>query len=310
MNIRPETPRDYAAIADLHVRAFGGRTEEALIVTLLRQRREYDPELSLVAEVDGRVVGHALFSPYNIRLLGQAVQAVNLAPIGVDPNAQKHGIGGALIEEGHRIARDKGYTLSFLLGHDTYYPRFGYKTGVYGIASADIPNRDLPRRGWAGEQPLKGRDPVATDILALRDLWLREEGHIDFAIAPGDSLLDWISPNPNMDEAVYLRDGEIVGFSRVLSTEPGSPRMFLAADKETAIEMAAYLIMVGKSITLPLHPYSRSAAAFDVKPQVTPWNAAMACSLAPGPFDDYYAQLQAGTRLPGRVIWPVAFDLA
>lgn len=77
MRIRPETPADYAAIAALHVRAFGDRTGEGLVVALHRQRAAFDPELSLVAEKDGRVTGHVLFSPRHLGLLGQEVRAVN-----------------------------------------------------------------------------------------------------------------------------------------------------------------------------------------------------------------------------------------
>lgn len=305
MNIRPETPRDYAAIGDLHVRAFG-RAEEAWIIPLLRQRRDFDPELSLVAEVAGKIVGHALFSPYTIRLLGQDVRAVNLAPIAIEPDQQKQGIGGALIYEGHRIAKNKGYTVSFLLGHDTYYPRFGYKTGVYGVSSVEITRENL----ISFDLSLETRIPTQPDCVSLSALMIHEEYRVDFAIVLSDSLLDWISPNPNITATVYLRDNAVVGYTRVHKNEPNKPRMFLAFDNKTARAMAAMLISDLPSITLPLHPYSRSAEAFDVKPQVTPWNAAMACSLAPSPFDDYYAQLQAGSRLPGRVIWPVAFDLA
>jgi hypothetical protein len=139
---------------------------------------------------------------------------------------------------------------------------------------------------------------------------IHEEYRVDFAIVLSDSLLDWISPNPNITATVYLRDNAVVGYTRVHKDEPDKPRMFLAFDNKTAHAMAAMLMGDLPSITLPLHPYSRSAEAFDVKPHVTPWNAAMACRLAPSPFDDYHAQLQEGKRLPGRVIWPVAFDLA
>ena len=61
--IRPEQPTDYAAIAAVHVRAFENRASEALIVALHRHRAAFDPDLSLVAEEDGQVVGHVLFSP-------------------------------------------------------------------------------------------------------------------------------------------------------------------------------------------------------------------------------------------------------
>src|SRR5262245_37154844 len=97
LRIRSETIPDYAGIAALHARAFGERPAEALIVALHRQRPTFDPDLALVAEQDDRIVGHALFSPHSVRLLGQDVRAVNLAPLAVDPSAQRQGIGARLI---------------------------------------------------------------------------------------------------------------------------------------------------------------------------------------------------------------------
>lgn len=57
--IRPGVPADYASAADIHIRAFGERTDEAVIVALLRQRQTYDPELSLIAERDGHTEYYA-----------------------------------------------------------------------------------------------------------------------------------------------------------------------------------------------------------------------------------------------------------
>ena len=93
ITIRHERVTDYATIGEVHAQAFGNRAVEAAIVALLRQRRAFDPELSLVADIDGRVIGHVLFSPYKIRLLGQTIPAVNLAPIAVEPKFQGEGIG-------------------------------------------------------------------------------------------------------------------------------------------------------------------------------------------------------------------------
>ena len=119
LTIRPETTADYADIAAITARAFG-RAAEAVVVALLRHRRAFDPTMSLVAEDEGRIVGHVMFSPpYRLRLLGTDVSAVNLAPIAVDPLMQGRGVGGALIEYGHSLARAKGYAFSFLLGHPT-----------------------------------------------------------------------------------------------------------------------------------------------------------------------------------------------
>lgn len=306
MTLRPETPADYAAVARIHIRAFGGRLGESLIVALSRQQPAYDAELSLVAEVNGEVVGHALFLPYTIRLMSSDARAVNLAPIGVDPAHQGQGIGAALIDEGHRVAGAKGYALSFLLGHVEYYPRFGYKTGVYGQASIDA--AALVKESTE-ESILTARPPEEKDIPALLELWRREERGVDFAVQPGGSLLDWLSPNPGVAAAVYLREGDVVGYTRVHRDAPGSPRMFLAADHSTAREMAALIGAGQMSVTLPLHPYSASAGAFGT-PAVRAWDAAMACALLPGALDNYMAQVKNGRRLPGRVIWPSAFDLA
>ncbi|MDQ6660501.1 MAG: GNAT family N-acetyltransferase, partial [Chloroflexota bacterium] len=88
MIIRPERVTDYAEIGSLHARAFGNRPGESIIVALHRQRSAFDPELSLVAESNGRVVGHVLFSPHQMRLLDQTIPTVNLAPIAVDPAYQ------------------------------------------------------------------------------------------------------------------------------------------------------------------------------------------------------------------------------
>lgn len=148
--IRPERVTDYAEISSLHARAFGSRTGEPLVVALHRQRRVFDPELSLVAEIDGHLVGHVLFSPHQIRLLDSTIPAVNLAPIAVQPVYQGQGIGGQLITEGHAIAVSKGYTVSFLLGHTTYYPRFGYQTHAYGSSQLLLPIE------VASHEPLEG----------------------------------------------------------------------------------------------------------------------------------------------------------
>ncbi len=305
MRIRPETPADYAAIAGVHVRAFGQRAGEALIVALHRQRAAFDPALSLVAEAGGRVVGHALFSPRTIRLLGASVRAVNLAPLAVDPAHQGRGIGGRLIEEGHAVARAMGYALCFLLGHATYYPRFGYRTRAYGVSSLMVPAQE-PAPG-----ELAARGPTEADLDALRALWLHEEGAIDLAIEPEDELLEWLSPNPAISAEVWTREGAMVGYTRLHTGEATRPHVFLAQDHATARAMVAAIARragAAPQLMLPLHPASASAAAFGV-PAATAWNAAMVCPLGPSPFDAYYTQVQAEERPPGRPIWPVAFDL-
>ncbi len=300
--LRPETPADFAAIATLHVLAFEERMEEAVIVALLRQRRDYDPELSLVAELDGQVVGHALFMPYRVRLLNTEIRAVCLAPIGIHPRFQKQGIGGKLIAEGHRIAQQKQYAFSFLLGHTDYYPRFGYRTHLFGSAALTVApdsTADL----------LQVKPVRESYLVALVDLWQREEANVDFALMPSLSLVDWLSPNPMVKAEVYLKHGAIVGYTRIQIGETPRVLVFLARNAAAAKAMVATLSPQNQPITLPLHPLSASAQGLGL-PKAEAWAAAMACPLVAGILDEYIAQVTSGNRPPGRPIWGTAFELA
>ena len=301
MIIRPETPLDFAAVARVNARAFGGRANEAVIVALLRHCAGYDPDLSLVAEVDGQIVGHAMFSPHTIRLMGQPVRAVNLAPLAVDPTFQRQGIGGALMEEGHAVARRKGFALSFLLGHATYYPRFGYQTHAYGASSVTLMvSEEAPSE-------LEVRPPTEADLPALHALWEHEESDVDFAIEPGPDLLDWLSPIPSHHASVYVHHGEVIGYTRGPKDSPRRPQMFLARDLLSARMIVGYLSH-NSEITLPLHPFSASSVVYHGA-ECTAWNAAMACPLTARPFDEYMQQVTTRVRPAGRPIWPVAFDV-
>ena len=126
MLIRPEGPADLAAIHDLVQAAFASAehsdgTEQDL-VDALRRGPAFIPELSLVAEEDGTLLGHILFTKMKV---GDR-EALALAPLSVRPGRQRQGIGAALIREGHRRAAALGYGCSVVLGSETYYPRFGY----------------------------------------------------------------------------------------------------------------------------------------------------------------------------------------
>lgn len=303
-HIRPERVDDYAAIADVHVRAFGNRPAEAMIVALHRHRPAFDPDLSLVAEESGQIVAHVLFSARSIRLLDQDVWAVNLAPIAVVPEHQGKGIGAMLAREGHDRARAKGYALSFLLGHRTYYPRLGYRQGAFGAARARAATPN------AAPETLEERAPQPRDVPGLQALWLADQGHVDFAIAPGPALLDWLSPNPTIEATVYLRGEVIVGYTRIHVEEPWQPRAIFTADAEAARTIVGSLaFQVGADrLTLPVHPSSITANACRGI-TLTPWEAAMACPLLPSPLADYLRAVEAGARPPGSPIWPVAFDL-
>ncbi len=305
MRIRAEKPADYAAVASVHAAAFG-RSAEAAVLALRRCGREYDPQLSLLAEESGRILGHVLLAPCSIQLLGQRVRAVQLAPIGVHPGRQHEGIGSALIEAAHAAARAKGYAVSFLLGDPGFYARFGYRPGAFGAAYLETEYTHQPAAR------LHRRALAAQDLPALRAIWKCEEGAVDFAIDPGDDPLEWLSPHPAIEASVFTTAGEVVGYTRVHGGEPAAPRAFLAKDDRAAVAIAGVLAQAAGAarLTLPLHPRSRSAKAFPAAARCEAWESGMACALAPSPLDDYLAQVATGKRIPGRPIWPVAFDLA
>lgn len=93
------------------------------LVVALRKSDAFVPELSLVAEVNGKLVGYLLFSEARV---GEDMVLV-LAPLAVKPNFQRQGVGSTLIIEGHRLAKALNYSHAFVLGSEDYYPRFGYR---------------------------------------------------------------------------------------------------------------------------------------------------------------------------------------
>lgn len=123
ITIRPEEPGDRAAVREINQRAFGC-DEEADVVDTLRER--CDGLLSLVATKQDRVVGHILFSPAVIDGPSAALEIMGLAPMAVLPELQRQGIGTRLVEAGLAILRERGCPAVIVVGHPTYYPRFGF----------------------------------------------------------------------------------------------------------------------------------------------------------------------------------------
>lgn len=121
--IRLETAEDDAAIRHVNRLAFG-RDNEAGIVDGLRNSGY--ARISLVAEVNGEVVGHILFSDLSILTDKGTVPALSLAPMAVVPTFQRKGIGSALVQRGLEVCRDQGHRIILVLGHSLFYPRFGF----------------------------------------------------------------------------------------------------------------------------------------------------------------------------------------
>lgn len=129
--LRQESSNDFEDVFGVIESAFKNEqysdNKEQFLVEKLRSSEAFIPELSIVAEDNGEIIGHILLTIIKIKNDEKAFESLALAPVSVKPVYQKRGIGGQLIKEAHRIAKAMGYKSVVLLGHETYYPKFGYE---------------------------------------------------------------------------------------------------------------------------------------------------------------------------------------
>ncbi len=127
-SIRETSSSDIPSILDVILRAFGEDEgqEIAELVSALVVDPTAEPVLSLVAEINGRVVGQVLFTQVRVEGDNGTDRATILAPLSMDPAYQRQGLGGALIREGLERSKDAGRDLAFVLGDPGYYKRFGF----------------------------------------------------------------------------------------------------------------------------------------------------------------------------------------
>ena len=127
MIIRNERSTDIAAITEVTIAAFKNHPisnqTEPFIIHALRAARALT--VSLVAEIDGQVVGHIAFSPLSVS--DGATGWYGLGPVSVLPDYQRQGIGKALINEGLFMLKEIGGQGCALVGPPDYYKRFGFK---------------------------------------------------------------------------------------------------------------------------------------------------------------------------------------
>jgi putative acetyltransferase len=136
LKIRQENKGDIKEVFEINSLAFG-RENEAKLVNLLRNSDTFVPELSLIATIDGKIVGYILFT--RIKIVDNnhnEFDSLALAPLAVKPDNQKKGIGGQLIRAGLDKAKELNFKSVVVLGHQNYYPKFGFvQTSKWNIKS-------------------------------------------------------------------------------------------------------------------------------------------------------------------------------
>ncbi len=148
VQLRQEKETDFTAVFNLIKEAFESEQisdhQEQFLVERLRNSNTFIPELSIVAEIEDKVVGYILLTKLKIKNNRNEFDSLALAPVCVLPAYQGKGIGGRLIEHAHTIAQKLGHRSIVLLGHENYYPKYGYlQADQFGIELPfDVPKEN------------------------------------------------------------------------------------------------------------------------------------------------------------------------
>jgi putative acetyltransferase len=312
LEIRSEQPGDEDAIDVVNFRAFslerrgieGGMPEVDLVRRLRRDAPSFERRFSVTAWEGGQCLGHALFLPARARLLGQDVQALQVAPVAVLPERQRQGIGGQLLRFGHDLGREQGYQVAFLTGVITYYPRHGY-VPAFGFAKAEIDAGRLP----APRQAFRRLPVQAGDLPWLERVGAREWGDVDFGCIWGADRREWTLEGIST-LMWWTEDGRRAAYTVSLGNgEARQWRLLLAEDADLALDVLASV----RPSRLDHHP-SGWLATRVLDPawsrcSVEPSLAAMAIELEPGLLEPYLEKVRLGQRPCGAWNWPLPYML-
>ena len=299
--IRGERPGDEDDIDIVNCRAFNSMEEPNLVRGMRGYYPTYDPRYSVTAWDADRMVGHTLFTPARIRLMGQTISALTVGPVAVIPEYQRRGIGGQMLNFGHDLGRREDFELAFLLGHHSYYPRYGYQS-CFGFANITIDREKLPEP----EQQLHPWPVRPADIPWLMERHAAELADVDFGWLWGSSPNEWTAFCINA-QIWKTADGHRAGYT--LRTAGQKLHLLLADDPTLARDLIATL----KPEEISQHPSGWLAQnALDPtwgKAEANASQAAMVCPLREDVLQPYLQAIESGERLPGCSNHPWPFIL-
>ena len=161
VQVSPSVPAEHKEILALYPKAF----PEEDLTDLVRALLDFDGVLSLTARIEGVLSGHALFTPCTVS--GSRQSAALLGPLCVAPDAQRQGIGRALIEDGAQRLSDEGVSALLVLGDPAYYSRCGFD--ARSVIEAPYPLPAPWQDAWR-MRPLSEAVPTA-GVLQVPEPW-------------------------------------------------------------------------------------------------------------------------------------------
>jgi putative acetyltransferase len=162
---------EFAAVRALSIDAFDDPSIGGLL-DALRLSWSWSDELSFVAELDGDLVGHVLYSNAMVDDPRRVVDVLVLSPVGVVPSRHGEGIGSRLITETLQVLEERGFGAVFLEGHPSYYPRFGFEpAGPLGFRK---PSERIPDAAFMVKR-LRSFDASLSGTLVYPDAFWRTD---------------------------------------------------------------------------------------------------------------------------------------
>lgn len=283
IEIRNECVTDFAKIAEITADAFeinfldndnpAWFLSELTLIDSLRRYGEYDNDLSLVAVCDGETAGYVGFTPVKVNLYGEAVRGVCLAPVSVASAYQRKGIGAALIKEGLKRAGEKDYAFSYLLGHESYYPKLGYITGMFGEASVTITER-------CKAFSLSEKQVEELHLSLIEEWYRRIFADINLSIMPLFTIVEWKSVSPFVKTSMIYKEENPVGYIRYCEFADGtvSVKSILSRNESSMREIIGYVQSKYpklEKLSLPLPPDSEIINGIGCIRKSELWDAAM-----------------------------------
>ncbi len=163
---------EFSAMRALSIAAFGNDLVIGDLLDALHESWAWGDDLSFVAERDGELVGHVLYSHAFLDAPSRLVDVLVLSPIGVRSDLQRQGVGGELIRHSLSVIGQRHEPLVFLEGHPTYYPRFGF--GPAADQGFVAPSARIPSDAFM-VYPFPHYEPWMTGTLVYSDAFWRTD---------------------------------------------------------------------------------------------------------------------------------------